>query len=350
MGETTLLLATTNGVLRATSENGGWAVETALDGLRAQCLAADPLRPEALYCGTFGAGLFRSMDAGATWTAMPIGGYDGAQANQVTAVAVSAGERVGDAGIVYAGTEPTALYRSETQGATWRECARLRALPSAPTWSFPPRPTTSHVRAIAPDPRWGGRVYVAIEAGALVRSFDGGQSWRDRVPGGPRDSHTLAVPAHAPLGWVYAAAGDGLGDPRHGYARSMDAGATWEYPTEGPRFPYLWGLAVAPSRSDLVLVSGAPDPYRAHNREGAESAIFRREGDGAWEEVGDGLPPAHGTLASVLAASPAEPDTFFAANNTGIYRSRDSGHTWERLPISGTEALATARPEALCVL
>lgn len=345
MDASRIVVATDGGLLLAHWSSGGWETWTALEGLPTRCLAGDPLRPDVLYCGTFGAGLFRSLDAGTTWTSIPIG--DSAQA--VTAVAVSQGERVGDHGIVYAGTEPTALYRSETQGATWRECARLRSLPSAPTWSFPPRPTTSHVRAIAPDPQWGGRLAVAIEAGALVRSFDGGQSWRDRVPDGPRDSHTLIFPANSHVGLLYAAAGDGYGQPGRGFACSRDAGATWDYPDSGLRFAYLWGLAVAPTRADVLLVSAAPSPRRAHTLDAAESALFRREGDADWEEVRAGLPPATGTLASVLATTPNASHTFFAANNVGLYRSPDSGRSWERLALPGAELFATARPEALWV-
>src|SRR5205085_1369558 len=37
------------------------------------------------------------------------------------------------------------------------------------------------------------RVFVAIEAGALVRTFDGGRTWRDRVRGGPYDTHTAVT-------------------------------------------------------------------------------------------------------------------------------------------------------------
>ena len=52
-------------------------------------------------------------------------------------------------GAVYAGTEPSALYRSDDGGETWHELESLLELPSRPTWSFPPRPWTSHVRWIA---------------------------------------------------------------------------------------------------------------------------------------------------------------------------------------------------------
>src|ERR1700737_1850648 len=89
-------------------------------------------------------------------------------------VAVSPVERSNGQSVIYAGTEPSAIVRSEDSGAIWRELTTLRQLPSAPTWSFPPRPYTHHVRWITPDPLQSGRLYAAVEAGALLRSFDSG--------------------------------------------------------------------------------------------------------------------------------------------------------------------------------
>ena len=52
-------------------------------------------------------------------------------------------------------------------------------------------------------------VFVAIEAGALVRSLDGGRTWIDRVEQGPYDTHTLGTHQKAPKR-LYSSAGDGL--------------------------------------------------------------------------------------------------------------------------------------------
>ena len=327
---------------------GAWRAERQLESHAAQCLASDPLHPERVLCGTFGQGLYQSDDAGATWRASGAGGADNdgiAADAQLTAVAVSRSERSGDQGILYAGTEPTALYRAHG-GASWRACPGLRALPSAPTWSFPPRPWTSHVRAIAPDPTNGGRLYVAIEAGALVRSRDGGQSWTDRVEGGPFDSHTLATPIQTP-GRIYSAAGDGFSHPGMGFATSDDAGQTWTRPGDGLGYHYLWGLAVNPADPDDLLVSCAPGPREAHQPAAAESAIYRRQGAGPWRRCVDGLPPSQGMLASSLAACDSEPGVFYAANNTGVYRSPDSGASWVRLDLPWPEAYRARHVHAL---
>jgi hypothetical protein len=48
------------------------------------------------------------------------------------------------------------------------------------SWSFPPRPWTSHVRWIGLDANIPDYLFVAIEAGSLVQSRDGGRAWTDR--------------------------------------------------------------------------------------------------------------------------------------------------------------------------
>ena len=175
-----------------------------------------PATRRACTCGTAGAGLFRSHDSGRNWE--PVG--PGIEHGIITAVAVSHAERAEGFGIVYAGTEPSAVFRSDTGGESWVDLAGLRALPSADTWSFPPRPHTHHVRWIEADVSVADRVFVAIEAGALVRTFDGGRTWRDRVRGGPYDTHTAVTHPLAP-GRIYSAAGDG-------YFESTDAGDSVE--------------------------------------------------------------------------------------------------------------------------
>ena len=329
----TIYIAMPDALLVVRRQVGVWHGERRLEGLPAQCLAADPLHPEFVCCGTFGHGLWRSVDAGATWRQVGAGAL---RSPQIMAVAVSAMERAGEYGVIYAGTEPSALYRSEDGGQTWHELTELLALPSAPTWSFPPRPSTSHVRAIGLDPNAAGRLYVAIEAGALVRSFDGGRTWEDRRPGSPFDTHTLGLPSQLP-GRIYSAAGDGFMHPGQGFALSRDAGDTWERPSAGLEHHYLWGLAVDPADPETLIVSAAHSPNQAHNPTAAESAIYRRSGGRAWQRVTEGLPAEHGMLGSVLAASQAELGVFYAANNLGLYRSADAGHSWEPLDLPWPE-------------
>jgi hypothetical protein len=324
---------------------GYWTVERPLPVPEPLCLAADPAQPNRVYCGTGAQGLWHSDDAGDTWRAVGAG----IGQTSVLSVAVSAVERANGFGAVYVGTEPSALYRSADGGDTWLEGTGLQNLASKPTWSYPPRPETHHVRQIGLDMHEPGKLFVCIENGALVISQDGGQTWADRTPDSPMDTHTIATHKDAP-GRVYCCAGDGFGRRGRGYAQSHDGGVTWTHPDEGLDAQYGWGLAVDPGDPDTVLVSMAHDPQMAHNPMIAESFVYRRSGKGAWTQITDGLPEPKGTLAHVLATHPAQPGVFYAVSNRGLYVSRDAGQRFERLDVPWHDGLRFQHIQALTVM
>jgi hypothetical protein len=66
-----LYVAIGQGLAVVSQQSGGWRIERDLEVRATRCIAADPLRPERLYCGTFGEGLWSSGDAGASW--QPVG-------------------------------------------------------------------------------------------------------------------------------------------------------------------------------------------------------------------------------------------------------------------------------------
>lgn len=320
----TLYIAMEDALLIIREGAGRWTVDQHLEDMALQCVAVDQRNSDRIYVGTDDQGLWRSVDGGRTWA--PAG--KGIAWTDVTAIAVGQGQ-AGRLGTVYAGTEPSAVFRSTDGGETWKELTGLTKLPSAPTWSFPPRPETHHVRWIGIDPHDARRLYVAIEAGALVRSLDGGDTWIDRTPEGPYDTHTLALHPHA-QGRLYSAAGDG-------YYESRDEGRTWENIESGLRHGYLFGVAVDPADPETVVVSAASGPGRAYSVSTAASYMYVKKGSGAWATVRDGLPEPKGTTISFLATSRNEPHTIYAANNRGIFRSRDAGMGWERLDVAWPE-------------
>ena len=339
---TTIYIAMEDALLVAQEQKGRWQLDLRLDGLPTYCLAQDPHSPGRMYCGTFGKGLWCSDDSGETWN--PVG--EGIPYAEVMSVAVSPIERVGKFGVVWAGTEPSALFRSEDGGEKWQELRTLQDIPSKPIWSFPPRPYTHHVRWIEADPVEPGRLFLAIEQGGVMRTLDGGQTWEDHKSGAQFDGHTLATHKRAP-GHVYEAAGgyglilgkdeSGRQYPvltRGGYAESHDGGATWQTLTEGlEQHHYLWGLAVDPGDPDTIVASAAIGPNQAHFPAFAESFLYRRTAGTPWQMVTEGLPEPKGTGACVLATNEHQPGVFYAATGRGVYRSVDAGVTWQQLDL-----------------
>jgi photosystem II stability/assembly factor-like uncharacterized protein len=178
------------------------------------------------------------------------------------------------------------------------------------------------VRWIACHPHDAGRLFVAIEAGALVATHDGGETWRDRVPGGPYDTHELAIHPHAPRR-LRVSAGDG-------YYESADAGETWSRPRDGLEVGYFRSVAIDPGRPDVVVASAASSPFAAYRAHASDGRLYRRESDGAWRRVTQGWPDPPRTIAPLLLAGRSSGE-MWAADERGVHASSDGGKTWRRV-------------------
>jgi hypothetical protein len=310
-----LYAATGDAIARLDEVDGAWTVELSLLGSGAQCLAVAPADSDIVYAGLREGGVRRTADGGRTWVdcALPEPG--------VFSLAVSAAD-----GAVYAGTEPSALYRSDNGAETWRALEGLLELPSRPTWSFPPRPWTSHVRWIAPSPHDGDVILVGIELGGLMRSTDGGETWLDHRPGAQRDVHSLAWHPRRE-GRAYEAGGGGA-------AWSEDGGETWRPADEGRDRHYTWSVAVDPDEPELWYVSASTGPYAAHGGRDPQARIYRR-GDGEWRALAGGLPEPLPAMPYALVAADAR---LFAGLADGqIWQSSDRGDSWRACTLEGDE-------------
>jgi photosystem II stability/assembly factor-like uncharacterized protein len=326
-------------VLVLESTNNGWKGHESLKGTNPQSVVFDPLNLDRAYCGTFGNGLWKTDDGGKTWSNI---GKDVISSPYIMSVAVSSLNSGNKFNKVYAGTDPSALYISNDGGDSWERMEALNELPSSKSWSFPPKPWTHHIRWIEPDANNSDYVFIAIEAGALVQSHDGGKTWIDRVEQGPYDTHTLVTHPKAPKR-LYSSAGDG-------YFESFDYGESWSRPVEGLRYQYIYGLAVDYDDPQIVIVSASMGPGMAYSTENAESFVYRREEDGKkWKAISNGFPEPTGTTISVLASNPKVSGEFYAVNNHGVFCSADSGISWKRLDIQWPKRYLSQTPWALAV-
>jgi photosystem II stability/assembly factor-like uncharacterized protein len=313
-----LYAATGDGFVRLDEAGKVWTVALSLSGSGAQCLAVDPADPDTVFAGPRGGGVRRSVDGGRSWIDCEL------PEPAVFSLAVSAAD-----GAVYAGTEPSRLFRSDDKGESWRELEALLELPSRPNWSFPPRPWTSHVRWIAPRPHAADLLLVGIELGGLMRSSDGGQTWPDHRPGAQRDVHSLAWHPRA-RGRAYEAGGGGA-------AFSSDAGETWQPADEGRDRHYTWSVSRSRRRRPLVRL-GKYRPYAAHGRGDPHARIYRRRQGEAWQPLRGGLPePLPATPYALLATNGR---LFAGLANGQLWESRDRGDSWTAMPLQGDTLIA----------
>ena len=320
MNANVFIATTGNGLARASrSPDNEWKTESLIKDQDVRCLASEPLNPQVVYAGTQGGGVLRSDDRGRTWRPAGLDGHI------VKSLAVSHAEP----GVVYAGTKPALVFASQDGGAQWTELDAFRRIRSRRLWFSPAeRPYTAYVQAIALSPTDPNVINVGIEAGATVRSADGGRSWTGHLKGSLRDCHTLV--SHPTNGdRVYEAGGSGAG-----VAASLDAGRTWRQLRAGLDRHYGWACAADPAQPDVWYVSVSPGPTKAHSKNNARAAIFRSTGEG-WQRLFGGLPEPLDHMPYALLTDPEAPGHVYAGLSNGeVWHSADYGESWRQLPFN----------------
>jgi photosystem II stability/assembly factor-like uncharacterized protein len=328
-----ILIATTDGVSRLARDGEGWRAQSSnLKGLHISSLMRDPRGH--FFAGIHGVGLYRSRDNGATWQLARTGIAE----DHVFSLAC----RETKAGIeLYAGTEPAHLYRSVDDSDTWYELPGVRDVVSLAQWNFPAPPFQPHVKHVAFDPRDERVLYVCVEQGALLKSEDGGRTFRD-VPFQDntyvlnKDTHRVIFNPRNP-DEMFLPGGDGI-------ATSRDAGKSWRHlTTPDMRVAYPDHFYVSPEEDGVLFAAGGGDPPNVWRETGdARSALVTSRDNGeSWSEIAGGLP---GSLPGNIEATTMMqwPGGFgFVAGTTDgeVFASFDKGVTW-RLVASGLAAVS----------
>ena len=178
------------------ANDGSWSTGSSAIGHRSVALAVDPHLPKAIYVGTDGHGILKTIDYGETWSSV---GLDG---ETVRALAISKLQP----GTIYAGTKPAHLYVSHDYGNQWRELTAFRRMKR--WWWFTPAevPMSAYVMDIVLSPTDPDVILVGVELGGVLRSADGGESWDGHKKGAVLDCHDLSFHPTMVIGSMQAVA------------------------------------------------------------------------------------------------------------------------------------------------
>jgi photosystem II stability/assembly factor-like uncharacterized protein len=270
-------------------------------------LAVDPAVPATLYAGTDGGGVWKSSDAGASWsvTGPGIGNL------QTLALAIDPQTP----STLYAGTVAGA-FKSNDGGASWTAVNNGLTEPV--------------ILQLAIDPLHSATLYAGTLSG-LFASTDGAASWK--AVAGPFDSANLLAldPLHPETLYVAPLNAPGLYE-------SMDGGASWKDESAA-----LGGSAV--TAVALALDPASPARlYTAVRRlfNNVPSFFSSPDGGTSWTPAGRGL---EGRVILGMAAAPRS-TALYAATDLGIYTSTDGGKTFKKVgptaPAGSIYAVALA--------
>ncbi len=302
-------------------------------GGRATAVAGHRRHPGTFYMGSTGGGVWKTTDYGQSWTNISDGFFETASIGAIE-VAES------DPDVIYVGTGSAAIrsnvikglgvYKSTDAGRTWTHVGLRDVGAIGAVRVHPANPDLVYVAAVGP-------VFVDGPERGVFRSRDGGRSWEKVLFINERTGVFSLVFDPSNPDRMYAAAWRGQRKPwtiisggpaaEGGIYTSTDAGSTWTRTSQGLPTDLLGKIDVDVSRAKPNRL------YAIVEAVGSKAGLYRSDDAGAtWAQVS--------SQASLIArpfyytyvdADPKNPDVVWV-NNLALWKSTDGGKSFTSMP------------------
>jgi photosystem II stability/assembly factor-like uncharacterized protein len=314
-----------------------WRMIGPFRGGRTRAAAGVPDQPNVFYVGQVDGGVWKSTDYGRTWN--PI--FDGQDTQSIGAIAVAPS----DSSVVYVASGEglhrpdlsvgDGVYRSADAGKTWTHLG-LRDGQQIPAIAVDPGNANRLFAAVL------GHPYGPNPERGIFRSTDGGKTWdkvlfKDENTGG---SDVVIDPKNPQV--VYASLWDerlGPWEDGNEYAttngglfKSTDGGATWKQLTNGlPKDLVQINVAIAASNPQRLYATLATKEEGSGYATDKGLGVYRSDDGGeSWRKITDDPRPAMkigGGDLPVPRVDPQNPDIVYSTSIVTC-RSEDGGKTW----------------------
>jgi hypothetical protein len=307
---------------------------------------ADPDRLYASQSsGWFGQVMQRSKDAGKTWEAVgnqfayegtpgPHVWYDGSPHPWEFKRVWHLEPSLNDPDTVYAGVEDAALFKSTDAGQTWTELAGLRTHETAPGWA--PGAGGLCLHTILIDPTNADRMFIAISSAGVFRTDDAGKTWKPANRGLRSNTmpdqdaevghcvHRIAMHPSRPNTLFMQKHWDVM--------RTDNGGDSWR--EISGELPSDFGFVIDVNTNQPETIYVIPIKSDSHHfvPDGKLRVYRSKTGGDDWEALTKGLPQKDCYLniyRDAMAVDALDPcGVYFGTSGGQVYASADDGDSW----------------------
>jgi hypothetical protein len=350
-------VATRKGLFTLDRGTGGWSISrTSFLGDNCTLVMQDPRSGDllaALNHGHFGIKLHRSRDEGASWTEIAAPKYPEKPADYVPKVPVEgkpadwslkliwalAPGGADEPGVIWCGTLPGGLFKSEDGGDSWELNRPLWDDPRREEW-FGGGADHPGIHSICVDPRDSRHVSIGISCGGVWSTRDGGLTWtlggrgmraefmppeRQFEPN-IQDAHQMAQCQTNPdVLWV---------QHHNGIFKSTDAAASWTEIVNVKPSAFGFAVAVHPHDADTAWFVPAVKDEKRIAADGRVVVTRTRDGGKTFQTLSQGLPHEHAydlVFRHSLDIDETGDHLAFGSTTGSLWLSENGGDSWQTL-------------------